>query len=198
MTAGRTVIGNSRDWCTPHKYVDAVSAVFEGIKLDPCSNEWSIVRAETEWRLPETDGLKQAWDFPTIYVNPPYGSDPARKTRIIDWLKKCSDAHTEHGSEVIALVPIAANTKHWKLYVWPTAAAVCFLYDTRLRFLVAGRDDGKGAPMACAAVYWGTNKSKFADVFRQHGAVVDLRGITLPKDTHKPAISLFEGARKIA
>ncbi len=76
MTAGRTVNSQSVDWCTPKKYVDAVKKVFGGkIALDPCSNEWSIVNAKTEYKLPEHDGLKESWDFPTIYINPPYGAD---------------------------------------------------------------------------------------------------------------------------
>src|SRR5690606_20022213 len=111
---------------------------------------------------------------------------------IIDWLSKCSSAHLDFGSEVIALVPIAANTKHWKLHVWPTAASICFLYDTRLRFLVQGRDDGKGAPMACAAVYWGSNKQRFAEVFCEHGAVVDLANVKLPRRERQPRLELLK------
>jgi hypothetical protein len=198
MTAGRTVIGNSRDWCTPVKYVEAVRAVLGEVHLDPCSNEWSVVGAATEWKLPAVDGLRQSWKYPTIYVNPPYGSDPQRGTRILDWLQKCSEAHEHFGSEVIALVPIAANTKHWKLYVWPTAASICFLYDTRLRFLVQGRDDGKGAPMACAAIYWGKQKQSFADVFSSHGAVVDLGGVALPRSLSQPKLELVSGSRRSA
>jgi hypothetical protein len=198
MTAGRTVIGNSRDWCTPHKYVHAVKEVLGEIHLDPCSNQWSIVGAKTEWRLPKDDGLKPAWSYPTIYVNPPYGSDQDRGTRILDWMSKCSAAHQEFDSEVIALVPIAANTKHWKLYVWPTAASICFLYDTRVRFLVEGRDDGKGAPMACAVVYWGRNKARFADVFHQHGAVVDLANIVLPHSNRQPKLQLVMETKRPA
>jgi hypothetical protein len=52
---------------------------------------------------------------------------------------------------------------------------VCFLYDTRLKFLVEGRDEGKGAPMSCAMVYWGKNYDRFFEVFIRHGAVLDLR-----------------------
>lgn len=194
MTAGRTVIGNSRDWCTPAKYVRAVSEVLGEIYLDPCSNEWSVVEAHTELRLPHQDGLRHTWNYPTIYVNPPYGSDKERGTRIINWLQKCSESYQEFNSEVIALVPVAGNTKHWKLYVWPTAAAICFLYDTRLRFLVDGRDDGRGAPMACAAIYWGDNKGKFAEVFRKHGAVVDLAGVALPNEGRQPKLTLVRSA----
>lgn len=176
MTAGRTVNSQSVNWCTPSKYVDAIRKVFGGkIALDPCSNEWSIVHAEMEYRLPEHDGLRESWDHPTIYVNPPYGSDKQRRTTIKHWLYKCAYAHKHYGSEVLALVPVATNTSHWKEYVWGRATAVCFLYDTRLRFLVEGKDEGKGAPMSCAMIYWNENIDIFLDVFNEFGAVVDLR-----------------------
>ena len=166
----------SLDWGTPEKYVAAVKHFFGGkIDLDPCSNSHSIVEAEVEYRLPRQDGLKQSWDFPTIFVNPPYGIDQERETSIKHWFYRCAAAHRNHHSEVLALVPVATNTGHWKKYVFGRATAVCFLYDTRLRFLVEGRDEGKGAPMSCAMVYWGTNYEQFFDTFIKHGAVIDLR-----------------------
>jgi len=110
MTAGRTVNSQSVNWCTPPKYVDAVRKVFGGkIALDPCSSEWSIVHAELEYRLPEHDGLRESWDYPTIYVNPPYGADKERRTTIKHWLYKCAYAHRHHGSEVLALVPVTGR-----------------------------------------------------------------------------------------
>ena len=179
MTAGRTVVGKSRDWGTPRKYVDAVKEVLGGtVHLDPCSNQYSIVGACVEYSLPKQDGLKESWDFPTIYVNPPYGIDHAHGTTIKDWLRKCEHAHRVHHSEVLALVPVATNTGHWKKYVFGKATAICFLYDTRLRFLVRGRDEGKGAPMSCAMIYWGRNFERFPAVFMRFGAVVDIRYLT--------------------
>lgn len=176
MTAGRTVNSQSLNWCTPAKYVHAVRDVFGGhIALDPCSNKWSIVKADTEYRLPDHDGLRHTWDFPTVYVNPPYGADRQRGTTIKDWLRRCALAFKPHHTEVLALVPVAPNTRHWKDYVWGRATAVCFLYDTRLRFLVEGKDEGKGAPMACAMIYWGTDHERFEEVFMEFGAVVDIR-----------------------
>lgn len=147
---------------TPEVYVGAVRRVFGGpVSLDPCSGPHSIVGAGTEWMPPEQDGLRLEWNYPTIYVNPPYWADRESGTRIIDWLKKCADAHDAYGSEVLALVPVATNTAHWKLYVFGRAVAICFLYNTRLRFLVDGRRGGKGAPMVCSMVYWGVyNGSK--------------------------------------
>ena len=178
MSAGRKIVSISQSWCTPPKYVRAVCEVFGGaVALDPCSNRYSVVKAEVEYRLPEHDGLRSSWDYPTVYVNPPYGADRNRGTTIRDWLRRCARAHEEHRSDVLALVPVATNTKHWTDYVWGVAAAVCFLYDTRLRFLVDGRDEGKGAPMSCAMVYWGKHVSRFDEVLSPHGAVVDLRGL---------------------
>lgn len=178
MSAGRNINTLSQSWGTPLKYVKAVKDVFGGhIDLDPCSNEYSIVHAKTEYRLPEHDGLKESWDYPTIFINPPYGIDKVRKTTIKNWLAKCTHANEQYNSEVLALIPIAANTAHWKKYVFTKARAICFLYDTRLRFLENGKDGGKGAPMACAMIYWGNNYHRFYSVFIEYGAVVDISNL---------------------
>lgn len=178
MSAGRNINTLSQSWGTPHKYVKAVKQVLGGsIDLDPCSNEYSIVKACVEYRLPKHDGLKETWNYPTIFVNPPYGIDKKMGTTIKSWLARCAHANQEYGSEVLALVPVAANTAHWKKYVFTKAKSVCFLYDTRLRFLENGQDVGKGAPMACAMVYWGDNYLKFYEVFIQYGAVIDISNL---------------------
>ncbi len=176
MTAGRKINTVSQGWGTPEKYVRAVREFFGGgIDLDPCSNEHSIVHARTEYQLPKHDGLIESWDFPTVYVNPPYGIDKKHGTSIKNWLHRCARAHKTFRSEVLALVPVATNTGHWKNYVFGQATGVCFLYDTRLKFLVDGRNGGKGAPMSCAMIYWGKNYDRFFSVFCRFGAVVDLR-----------------------
>jgi len=176
MTAGRTLNTLSQEWGTPEKYVNAVREFFGGkIDLDPCSNEHSIVHAGTEYRLPKHDGLRESWRFSTIYVNPPYGIDKERGTSIKKWLCKCAVANIEYKSEVLALVPVATNTGHWKKYVFGKATGICFLYDTRLKFLVNGQNGGKGAPMSCAMIYWGRDFDRFLSIFCKFGAVVDLR-----------------------
>ena len=174
MTAGRSNSDQrSRHWCTPGKYVDAIRHFFGGaIDLDPCSNRHSQVGARVEYRLPRSDGLAAPWSYRRIYVNPPYGADRQRGTRIADWLARCLAAHREHAAAVLALVPVAVNTRHWKDSVWGQAAAICFLADTRLKFAIPGQDDSKGAPMACAMIYWGRRVRRFESVFRAHGAVV--------------------------
>ena len=178
MSAGRNVNSQSQSWGTPVKYVRAVKEVFDGqIELDPCSNEYSIVKANTEFSLPDFDGLKENWNFKTVYVNPPYGSDRERGTTIKNWLAKCALTRQKYHNQIIALVPVATNTGHWKQSVFGQANAICFLYDTRLKFLENGKDVGKGAPMSCAMIYWGDNYDRFYDVFIEHGAVVDISNL---------------------
>lgn len=178
MSAGRTVNSQSQSWGTPLKYVKAIKRFFGGsVALDPCSNEHSIVHADTEFMLPENDGLRENWNYQTIYMNPPYGSDRERGTTIKNWLAKCALTHQKYGSEILALVPVATNTGHWKQSVFGRARAICFLYDTRLKFLENGLDIGKGAPMSCAMIYWGQDYNKFYDIFIDFGAVIDLSNL---------------------
>lgn len=169
MTAGREPISGTKDWCTPPEYVAAVRRVLGTIHLDPCSNAHSVVGAENEITLP-ADGLAEPWDALTVYVNPPYGRDRERGTTIADWLARCTEALAA-GSEVLALIPVATNTRHWRDHVF-TASGVCFLKVPRLKFALGGEPTGKGAPMACAVVYWGSAFGTFQAVFREFGAVL--------------------------
>ena len=177
MSAGRNVNSQSQDWCTPLKYVKAIVEMFDGsIELDPCSNKYSIVNAKTEFMLP-SDGLSKLWNYRTIYVNPPYGADRVRKTTIKDWIKKSYESYIEFGSEILLLVPVATNTSHWKNYIFGKAVSICFLYDTRLKFIINGNDNNKGAPMSCCFIYYGKNIDKFQNIFMKFGAVVDISNL---------------------
>lgn len=185
MSAGRSVNSLSQNWCTPPKYVKAIKDMFDGeIQLDPCSNESSIVNAKVEFILPKDDGLIKEWNYKTIYINPPYGADRNRGTTIKDWLKKCYETCVKYQSEILALVPVATNTTHWKHYVFGKANAICFLYDTRLKFLVNGSTDNKGAPMSCCMIYWGIDVIKFRNIFMKFGAVVDISDLRNQKMGH--------------
>ena len=161
MTAGRKVNTKSTDWCTPPKYVDLIKGFFGGsIELDPCSNLESIVNAETELMA---GGLEYDWSTSTsVFVNPPYGRSGT--TTIYDWLEKCYISDTE----VIALIPVATNTKHWKEFVFKSSV-ICFLADTRLKFLIDGSTNNKGASMSCCLVYFGIREAEFIRVFSSYG-----------------------------
>jgi hypothetical protein len=171
MTAGRNSITSKKDWCTPPWLITSVVRVLGKIHLDPCANSHSLVPAKVKYRLPDHDGLVDTWDYPTIYVNPPYGSDTLRGTRIYDWFSQIGKARGA-GSQIMTLVPVATNTKHWKEFVYPMAEAVCFLAAPRLRFYTDGVEDPKGAPMSCAMIYYGDDAPRFRAEFRQHGAIM--------------------------
>lgn len=168
MSAGRKRISNKKDWNTPPKYIDKVKEMLGTIELDPCSNELSIVGAINEFILP-IDGLKEEWNYKTIYVNPPYGRDLERKTSIKDWIEKVNESHKKYNSEILCLIPVATNTSHYKEIIFKYSTGICFLKDTRLKFMVDGDLSKKGAPMSCAIIYWGNNYEKFEKVFLESG-----------------------------
>ena len=113
MTAGRKINTVTQSWCTPQKYINAINDMFNyQIQLDPCSNSDLIVEANTKFTLPETDGLKQEWNYETIFVNPPYGRDSERKTTIKDWMKKIYNTYEKYNNEILVLIPVATNTSH--------------------------------------------------------------------------------------
>lgn len=177
MSAGRT---NSHQksvhWNTPPKYADLVHRFFRGkLELDPCSNAYSLIRAKRRFLLPKEDGLKLSWrKYGTVFVNPPYGRDRDRGTSIKDWIAKCCRHYSKNEAQVLALIPVATNTSHWKEYIFGKATCICFLSDTRLKFVLNGVEDKKGAPMACAMVYWGEQVARFSSVFKDSGYVVCL------------------------
>lgn len=145
--------------------------MFDKVEFDPCSNKDSIVNAGIEIILPD-DGLKQKWSYKTIFVNPPFGRDFERKTTIKDWILKCYEANEKYDAEVLLLIPVATNTSHWKEFIFGKASAICFLYDTRLKFRINGNEDNKGCPMACAMIYYGENIEKFYKIFSSVGYVM--------------------------
>lgn len=168
MTAGRQSVTTDKEWFTPPAFLSSVYEVLGTVDLDPCAGVGSVVRATTSFHLPQ-DGLSLSWTpYKTVFCNPPYGRDALRGTTIRDWLQRCHTSALE-GSEVIALVPVAPNTRHWKEYVFPSCSRICFVGTPRFPFIGGGN---KGAPMAVAAVYWGSNDTKFETAFATWGAIL--------------------------
>lgn len=72
--AGHIADAGSLDWCTPDWILDLVRNVFGGqIDLDPCWNPNAHTNAKVSYTLPKNDGLADPWNYPTVFVNPPYG-----------------------------------------------------------------------------------------------------------------------------
>lgn len=145
--------------------MNLVNRVFiEGIHLDPCSNESSIVGALAMItdRSANGGGLGADWSLygDSVYVNPPYGR------KIGDWVLKCmSESLSNEGMEIIALLPARPDTE-WFSHAW-TASAICF-WRGRIKFLGAKC----GAPFPSVICYWGPRKFKFAEAFADAGQVV--------------------------
>lgn len=193
----------NHSWCTPEWVLKACKKAVgtDQFSLDPCSNSTSIVHAKTEFRLPEKNGLHEEWNYPTIFVNCPYGTchvhktlntefegkwgdaDKATKalyetTSIEDWLFKCSQAQVEYNSHVLALIPATPETVGWRKWIWAYADAVCFV-KKRIKFIdpVTGKLCTQGFPKPHAIVYWGDNFKRFYDVMRDVGTVVPAGGL---------------------
>ena len=135
---------------------------FDAIGLDPCSNDRSIVRAATEWRLErDGDSLTRDWrGHGLTFVNPPYSRWLKR------WMAKCSMS----GAEIISLTPARTDTKAWHSFA-STAEAVCF-WKGRMWFL----DATAPAPFPSALCYWppadGPSRvERFEEIFSTVGMV---------------------------
>jgi hypothetical protein len=167
MSAGRKHISEKKDWNTPPKYIESIKEFFGTIDLDPCSNEYSNIDATVEYKLP-TDGLLESWNYKRIFVNPPYGRNIQTGTSIYDWVSMGVKS-SELGNELLFLIPVATNTKHFKHLIFKHASGICFLEDTRLKFWNNGKEDKKGAPMACCMVYFGNRYNIFESIFKRYG-----------------------------
>lgn len=163
-------------WCTPQWIVDLVLAFWpEGIDIDPCTNDCSIVPARVRYdgSAIERDGKRQPWSG-RCYVNPPY-SDPG------PWYELAA-FWALHGCEVLLLVNVTTSTKAWRdrrprqpAVTWaeelalhkygrlPRAAAVGF-FDRRIAFLDAGAPI-KSNEYEQMVLYWGPNAARFREVF---------------------------------
>lgn len=176
MSAGRKNNSTTKHWNTPPKIVFAVKNFFGRIDLDPCSNEHSMVGAHVSFGPPL--GLKEDW-FGRVFCNPPYGRNPEDKTSLLNWVNKAAETFLRGKSfsgldnEVIMLIPVATNTRHF-YKIFETAQSICFLKDSRLKFWINGKEDKKGAPMACCLIYWGLKREKFKEMFEELGRVVFL------------------------
>lgn len=151
--------GNN-EWYTPADYIEAAREVMGSIDVDPASNDIAqeTVKAKTYYTA-ETNGLDKEWSG-NVWMNPPYASDLIGKfiEKLISELPNIAQA--------IVLVNNATETE-WFNKLVSNADAVCFPR-SRVKFYMP---DGKtGAPLQGQAVlYFGTNESKFVDVFSGKG-----------------------------
>jgi len=135
------------------------------IRLDPCSNPWSIVDAEV--RLdgsPGRCGLAADWHRlagpQLVYVNPPYGTGHMPR-----WAEKIV-LEAGRGCEVVALVKGDHSTQWWQALRRP-ARAIGY-WNGRIAFLGGAFGCGE---FASSLVYYGRRARLFARALEDHADV---------------------------
>jgi len=155
----------SDDWNTPAFIVKYVLKVMDTIDLDPCSNSKSAPNIPaTHHFIKEDDGLKQDWKG-RVFLNPPYGQG------IKHWVGKLHESYEKKSvTEAIALLPSRTDTQWFHvLRCYPK----CFITG-RLKF----SDAGNAAPFPSLVVYFGSDPTKFHQVFSKLGDIYTLMNIS--------------------
>jgi len=133
----KPVNGLSSDWIAPPSIIKALGP----FTFDPCAHPGQFYKTADIMISPPVDGLSLKWRG-SVWLNPPYGSE------IRKWLAKMA----LHGNG-IALVHARTETRMFTKYVWPRAAAICFL-EGRFHFHYPSGERSKlnsGAPVALIA-----------------------------------------------
>ena len=156
------------EWYTPEKYIRPVRKVLGTIELDPASCEAAnlLIKADRYYSLHD-NGLVQAWNAKTLFLNPPYGRTGHRSNQEI-WSCKLI-AEYEAGNVEQALLLVNANTETtWfqRLFAYP----ICFVKQRINFYGPSGKDNG--ATHGSAFVYFGSDVARFSEVFGEFGRVV--------------------------
>jgi len=158
----RANFSGDNEWYTPAQYVELARAVFGTIDLDPASNERAqkVVKATTYFDA-STNGLAQKWRG-RIWLNPPY-SQP----EIMQFIQKLID-ELPNIDEAILLTHNYTDTA-WFHLAAKNVPAICFTRG-RIKFY---NQNGEGcAPtQGQAFFYYGKNKERFAEVFKEVGFI---------------------------
>jgi hypothetical protein len=179
-------------WNTTRWLLDIILRFWpEGIDVDPCSNENSVVPARVRYdgSALELDGLKQSWrgEAPPgrdakSFANPPYSD-------VKPWYVKAATealGRDEQRCEVLLLVNVTTSTEAWNKYrprmpatsfddelelcrrgaaALPRSSAVGF-FNSRISFLDAGVPV-KGNAYEQMILYWGRRVAEFRDHFEE-------------------------------
>lgn len=88
--------------------------------LDPCSNDFSIMGAEVEYKLPKNDGLQDTWTIKpqtNVWLNPPFGRSymkPERSDIVgAKQFKKLKDADKANGTKIAEEYSVHTSIGDW-------------------------------------------------------------------------------------
>jgi phage N-6-adenine-methyltransferase len=157
----RTCFTGENKWYTPKKYIEAAKEVMGAIDLDPASSDEAQKTVIAErYYTEQDDGLKQDW-FGRVWLNPPY-SQPLIYL-FVD--KLVSEYEKNKISDAILLTNNFTDTA-WFHLAESQAALICFTRG-RIRFQGSTSQPTQGS----AFFYFGDNKYKFLEVFKEFGFI---------------------------
>lgn len=167
----------SVEWYTPVRYIQLVREVLGSIELDPASCEVAnlVIQAERYYDI-QTDGLRQSWDAPTLFLNPPYCKTGAVSNQELWTRKLLAEYETGNVKQAILLVNAATETIWFqRLYQFP----ICFVKG-RIQFN-SPQGSKNSSTVGSAFVYFGASSEQFVRVFGRIGTIV--KGV-LPADAY--------------
>lgn len=151
--------------CTPPDVLDPVYRFWlDGIDIDPCSNEHSIVVARRRICLPE-DGLAADWSAPNrrarAWMNVPFSAPTP-------WIERAWAMHILGVTESLILVKGDWTTQWWRSL---RRGSVC-LWKRRIPFRHGGKRLSAAASFPCALGYFGPDPGWFAKHFAPAGEIL--------------------------
>lgn len=156
---------DDQTWNTPAWFIDRLVRALGPIGLDPCSNEFSIVRAKREVRFDRgEDGLAFSWaGHGLVFVNPPFGREIGAFMGLLS-----------NADEAVAIVPARTDTAWW--HDTALAADVTLLWRGRFSFRLREAERGV-APFPTSLFYFGDRSRRFTAEFARDGLVLTRRAL---------------------
>ena len=160
---------NNSYWYTPPETIALVKQVFNGtIDLDPASDTTGQKTVQaTKYYDPQKNGLAQAWNADTVFLNPPY-------SYTADWMQKAVYEFTKKNFQRAIVLTNANTDPVWFHEIASKSSLLCFRKG-RIKFL-----DQNGVPQnqpVKANVFYyldqNQNPQQFESVFKNIGIIVE-------------------------
>ncbi len=165
----KEAIRDSDSWYTPSVYTDMVREVMGKIDLDPFSSKEanSHVKAKRYFDF-KSNAFKQTWFKKPgkVFMNPPYGRKIINAAIAI-FIEKWNRGTI---SEAIVLVNNATETKWFQLLL-RSSNMIC-LPEKRIAFEAIDGKNVSGNTRGQVFLYFGSETSKFKDVFKEIGIIL--------------------------
>lgn len=160
------IVVSTNEWYTPLKYLDAARNVLGEFDVDPASNNLANQDVQAKrFYTEEENGLLHDWPG-KVWLNPPYkGKAEAFINHLIAQYNKGST------TEAILLINSNSTDTGWFQPLWDYT--LCFT-NHRINFInSANNEEVSGSTHGSIFVYFGQQKQKFIDNFKQFGAIVE-------------------------